>query len=174
MTWRLSAVPVAGALTAGALLLFLLGSVGSPPPGGDPGNRALHLLAADPIFATMPGGANPQALELRPAAYRQPGFAGGGWSGPGVTRSFTSAARPATVYAFFGAQAERGEWTVIGYNVLGLAFSWRKVYSNGDSASLSLSGFDPRDLAAHPRSYQLSGSIQANPGGQPRSGRNSS
>jgi hypothetical protein len=75
---------------------------------------------------------------------------------------------------FFGIRAQRGGWTVVTRNVLGLAVGWRKVFRGGQSASLALYGFDPRDLAPRPRSYRLSGSIVAGSPGRPRSGRNGS
>lgn len=160
MTIRpLGPVILAGMLAGAALVASACGSPGGKPPGGDPGNRRLHQLAADPIFAALPPGAGQPELKLTPASYQRPGFFGGGWSGPGVTRTFESSAPAISVYEFYGERAREEGWSVVGIGSLHVPSTWHKAYVNGATGYLSLFTSRPFEPASGPRQYQLRGGI---------------
>ena len=152
-------VMLAGAIASGALLLAGCGGTRSKPAGGDPGDRRLHQLAGDPIFARRPPQVTRTHIQLIPAAYQSPGFGAGGWSGPGVTLTFTSAATPESVYAFYGRSALADGWVAAASGSLHVPDRWRKTYANGALATLAIFTPRPFDAAAGPRDYRLDGGI---------------
>src|SRR2546430_17653306 len=62
----------------------LLASGCGTSSGGDPGDRRLHELRNDRIFAALPAGATPPALTQSRAHHLHPPFGGGGWGRPAV------------------------------------------------------------------------------------------
>lgn len=132
---------------------------GKGPGKGDPGNRRLHQLAADPIFSVLPPGAQKAELKLIPASYQKPSFEPGGWTGPGVTRTFESSSTPRSVYEFYGQRARAEGWTPTNMNALHVAATWRRTYANGAVGSLILTTDRPWEALPLPRFYQLNGGI---------------
>jgi hypothetical protein len=117
----------------------------SSTAGGDPGNAKLHLLAADPVMHLVPPGATGQGgLILAPARYRAPGFDGGGWDGPAVTRHFDSTAGPQSVFEFYAHEAAALGWRpTASRNALGFPQVWTKIVPRA-TAHLSLTDLDLR------------------------------
>jgi hypothetical protein len=151
---------LAGAVAGITLMLTGCGWLSGKPPGrGDPGNRRLHQLAADPIFSSLPPGAEDGELTLIPASYRRSTFEPSGWNGPGVAKTFASSAPPVSVYEFYGERARVEGWTVVGIGSLHLPSTWRKAYPNGAMGFLSIFTPRPFEPADGPRQYQLRGSI---------------
>lgn len=149
---------VLGGVIAGAALVLTACSLAGKPPGhGDPGNRRLHQLAADPIFGAVPPGAEAGELRLVRASYRSSVFEASGWNGPSVIRTFESSAAPISVYEFYGQRARDVGWTAALAGSLHVTDRWRKTYRNGATGYLSL--FISREPATGPREYQLSGGI---------------
>ncbi len=147
-------------LTA-AVLGLLAGCGAGLPPGGDPGNRHLDQLRADPIFRTLPPDAQRTGPIVRtPARYIPPGFSGGGWSGPGVTSSFTSPEPPTTVFAYYATLAPSLGWIATGNrNILNYPEVWKKHFPGHKADTLSLIDLDIRNAtvgATH--TYVLNGS----------------
>lgn len=145
---RLAALAVATVLFAGC----------GTRTGGDPGDRRLHELAADPIFAARPPGAGPLTITQIRARYAQPGFTGGGWHGPAVTVAFESAARPLAVFRFYARRAQAAGWRAGSTGALHVTDLWRKTYRDGARATLLLSLLDLRK-ATGSRRYTLSAGI---------------
>jgi len=127
---------VAGAAIA---LTGCFSLAGKPPGRGDPGNRRLHQLAADPIFGALPLGAEGAELKLIPASHRSSVFEPSGWNGPGVTRTFESSAPAISVYEFYGERVRAEGWTAVGVGSLHVPDTWRKTYPNGALATLGRS-----------------------------------
>jgi hypothetical protein len=131
------------AVTAAAGLLTL-GSVacGAPQPvpgSGDPGERHLHQLRADPVFAAVPPeGAIGRSIVEHRASFRKAGLDGGGWSGPTVTLTFISNRASTSVYDFYAAVARASGWRARAEGARNLTDSWTKTYPDGSPASLSL------------------------------------
>lgn len=149
--------------------------IGNPNPNPDPGNRRLHALVADPVFARLPPGAVRTSLQEHPAKFRGGGwFAGSkGWDGPSVTLTFTSSQSVRDVYHFYAEQAREAGWTPWQKLSNGLTWSWSKRIAGGSSImkpaplkGKSLIGlFDNFDIHAvdltesgTSRSYSLNGS----------------
>jgi len=132
---------------------------GKPSAGGDPGNRRLHQLAGDPVFAALPPGAGGAELKLIPARYEPVSFGGGGWHGPSVIRTFESSAQPISVYEFYGERAREEGWTAALVGSLHVTDRWRKSYPNGATGYLSIFTSRPFEAATGPRQYQLAGGI---------------
>ncbi len=135
----------ATALFAAALLgLVPACSFNKPPPGGDPGNRRLYTLSADPIFRVLPPDAHMVGTIVRtPARYSQPGFGGGGWHGPGVTLTFTSSQPSTSVFSYYANLAPSFAWIATGSrNVVGYPQVWDKQYPGIAQARLSLVDID--------------------------------
>jgi hypothetical protein len=148
---------VLAVLAAGALLALAAGCGGDDEPaGGDPGGKRLGALAEDDVFAALPEGATEVETERREARYREPGFGGGGWEGPAVVVTFTSATTPEEVYAFYAARAEAAGWAPTAAGRLGLTDRWAKTFPDGAPATLSLAMMDEASPA---RTYRLSGGI---------------
>jgi hypothetical protein len=150
---------LAGAMASGALLLAACGATGSKPADGDLGDRRLHQLAADPIFGRRAPRAVRADLKLTPAADQPPGFGSGGWSGPGVTLTFTSAASPESVYAFYGHSAQADGWSPAATGSLHVPDRWRKTYPNGARGTLTIFTPRPFEATTGPREYRLSAGI---------------
>jgi hypothetical protein len=126
--------------------------------GGDPGNRRLHELSGDRVFEAAPPGATAVRVVKTPARYVKPGFESGGWHGPSVVVTFTSAAPPAQVYGFYARQAESAGWHATSTGALGLTDTWRKTYPDGTAATLLLSLLTLQPGATQ-RDYMLSGGV---------------
>lgn len=162
---RVAVIRRLGVTAGAALLLAACGT--NTPAGGDPGNRRLHQLAADAIFRSVAPEARHRALRLTAASYRQPGFDGGGWSGPGVALTFSSTTTARGVYAFYARRARVDGWHAVGSGSLHMTDTWRRVYRNGARATLSL--FTPRPFApvSGARLYRLNGGISLPSAGSP-------
>jgi hypothetical protein len=159
-------------LSRRAVLLLALGmlvasctaiaSCGRPRSGNpDPGNRRLHTLEADPIFAGLPPGAVRISWQTDPAKYRGSAVFGGGWSGPGVILTFRSSQSALDVYHFYTERAHETGWTPTPDKKLsnGLIWSWSKQI-DGSHADLGLTPqFDIHSVnsadSGIPRSYSL-------------------
>jgi hypothetical protein len=124
----------AGGLAAASAAAAACGGIGKPP-NPDPGNRRLHALAADPVFARLPPGAVRTSLQENPAKYRGGGvFAGGqGWDGPSVILTFTSSQSVRDVYRFYAERAHQAGWTPWQKLSYGLTGSWLKRIAGGSS-----------------------------------------
>jgi hypothetical protein len=131
---------------------------GGPPAGGDPGGRRLHELARDRVFSTLPPAATVVRTKPTKATYEQPGFTGGGWRGPSVAVTLTSAAPPAAVYRFYGARAAAAGWKPLAKGSLGVTSTWSKTFPDGAAATLLLSLLG-RPAAGATATYVLSGGI---------------
>jgi hypothetical protein len=157
--WLL-AVIVAVVLTTALLLLVLAPQVvfNGPPTGtGDPGNKRLNELSADPVFASLPPGAHLSGPIARtPARYRQPGFQTGGWDGPSVVVTFVSDQPASAIYQFYAARAADVGWHATAQGSLGYTDNWTKTYSDHATGYLSLDSLEngPKGFT-----YTLSGSI---------------
>lgn len=147
----------AGIVLVAALALFAV--VGNGPPSGagdDPGNQHLHDLSSDPIFASLPPGAQPNGpIVQTPAQYRQPAFQGAGWDGPSVVRTFVSNAAPETVYQYYAAAAAQAGWQPQSQGANGYTDQWTKLYPDHARAQLALLEIGS---SAKGRTYQLGGS----------------
>lgn len=97
-----------------AFVSFMLVACGANTPSGnpDPGNRFLRMMAEDQVLLGFPPNSTSLKTTLSPAQYQQPGFSGGGWSGPGVSLKFVSSARALDVYAFYAREATAHGWVV--------------------------------------------------------------
>jgi hypothetical protein len=145
----------AATLATGSLLA--LAACGTPA-GGDPGGRRLHELSGDPVFAALPDGATMIHTKRTPAHYRQPGFSGGGWDGPGLELTFRTSTPPADVYRFYAEQAGAAGWRATAAGALGLTDRWAKTYPDGAPATLVLTLLT-RAPAVSERLYTLSGGV---------------
>ena len=160
----------AGGLAAAALVAAC-GRIGNPNP--DPGNRQLHALAADPVFARLPPGAVRTSWQEDPAKYREMGLGSYGWDGPSITMTFTSPQSVLDVYSFYAERAQQAGWTQWQTLSNGFTTSWSKHIAGGSAImkpaplkGKSLIGLLPNfdihsaDLteSGTPRSYTLTGS----------------
>jgi hypothetical protein len=150
-----------GVRAGGAALLLcgllLAGGCGEPA-GGDPDGRRLAALAADPVFASLPPGATEIETVRTRAEYREPGFTGGGWDGPSVVVTFSSAAPPDAVYGFVAERAKAAGWEPLASGALGLTDRWEKTFPDDASATLTLSLLEGAD-AGPEAVYRLAGGI---------------
>jgi hypothetical protein len=128
------------------------------PAGGDPGNRRLHELAADRVFASLPEGASRLGVKRTAARYVKPGFDGGGWHGPSVVATFASPAPAAAVYRFYGRRARASGWRPTKTDAHGEPSAWTKTFPDGAPAYLSLLRL-ARPSGGMPPDYVLTGSI---------------
>jgi hypothetical protein len=117
------------------------GCGGSTPAGGDPGDKRLHALRADPAVASPPPGAQSIVKRETKATYRKPGFDAGGWDGPSVTVTFTSSASPAEVYGYYARRAEAAGWQPTAKGALNLADRWAKTFDGNAPARLFVAQF---------------------------------
>ena len=141
-------------LAIGALLLAGCDT----PAGGDPGGRRLQELSGDRVFPALPPGATTIRVTRSPAHYRQPGFAGGGWDGPGVVLRLRSSAPPADVYGFYARRAAAAGWRPTASGALGVTDRWAKTYPDGAAATLLLALLTLSHSASE-RVYELSGGV---------------
>ncbi|HUP31483.1 MAG TPA: hypothetical protein VM184_00505 [Gaiellaceae bacterium] len=146
---------LAGAALA-ACSLLCAGCGSGTPAGGDPRGERLEQLSGDPVFASVPEGATAVETEEQPARYRKPGFTGGGWDGPTVVVTFTSAAPPAEIYGFYARRAEAAGWRPTASGALGLTDRWAKTYPDEAPATLVLAVVEE---TTPERVYRLSGGI---------------
>jgi hypothetical protein len=151
------ALPVQ-AVTVVAVASLLAGGCGTPA-GGDPRGRRLKELAADPVFRTQPPGVAKLHVTRTPARYTKPGFTSGGWRGPAVTATFTSAATTADVFRSFARRAAAAGWRATKRNVYGFADVWTKTYPDGAPATLLLLSAVPRARPVPRTVYYLHGGI---------------
>ncbi len=142
-----------------ALIALVIGSAlavggcgSSTPAGGDPGNKRLHALRSDAVFASAPPGARAVETRESKARYRKPGFDAGGWDGPSVVVSFRSSAPPADVFGYYARRAEAAGWKETAKGALDLADRWAKTFPGNAPATLLLTRLGEAR-------YQVSGSI---------------
>ncbi len=144
-----------------SLLLLLAASLagcGGAPSGGDPGGHRLQELARDRVFSAHPLGATVVSTKPTKAAHQQPGFTGGGWRGPSVVVTLTSAAPAAEVYRFYGARAVADGWKPVAAGSLRVTDRWSKTFPDGAPATLLISVLG-MPVAGAPQRYVLSGGI---------------
>jgi hypothetical protein len=132
---------------------------GHPVLQGDPGNRRLYQLAADPIFHSLSASATSRRLTLSPAMYQQADFGVGGWSGPSVVLTFSSSKALRSVYAQVAEEARSDDWHPVNVSRFGSPESWYKTYPNGATATLGIVWLGPANPPPGPIQYQLSGGI---------------
>ncbi len=143
------------------LLLLLAAPIsgcGGSPSGGDPGGHRLRELARDQVFSAQPPSATGVSKKTTKAAYKQPGFTGGGWRGPSVVVTLTSAAPAAEVYRFYGAQAVAAGWKPVAAGSVQVTDRWSKTFPDGAPATLLISVLG-MPVAGAPQRYILSGGI---------------
>jgi hypothetical protein len=135
------------------------GSDGNP----DPGNRRLHALATDAIFASLPRGGTRTIWQEKPAYRSSSVFEGRGWHGPSVVMTFTSSESIRDVYGFFAKRAQETGWTPTPgkKSSSGLIWAWSKHIAEKESFLILHDDFDSQsadvDESGIPRSYRLSG-----------------
>jgi hypothetical protein len=159
---RRAVLLLAAGLAATSAAAAACGGIGYPNP--DPGNRRLHALAADPVFAALPPGAVRTSWQENPASKRSGGpFSGGqGWDGPSVIMTFTSPQSVLDVYRFYAEQAHDAGWTPWQKLSNGFTRSWSKHIAGKQSFINIFANFDIHAVdvteTGTPRSYSLSGS----------------
>jgi hypothetical protein len=139
------------------LLALLLPGCGSSA-GGDPGRRRLQDLGNDGVFAGVPMSATMVRVRRTPARYREPGFGGGGWTGPSVVVSFRSTKPSRVVFQYFARRAAANGWHPTAKGSLGLTDRWAKSYADGAPATLVLSQLGSSRVTSG-RLYTLQGGI---------------
>ena len=135
----------------------LLASGCGTSSGGDPGDRRLHELRNDRIFAALPAGATSPALTQSRAHHVHPAF-GGGWDGPSVAATFATSGSPRAVFRFYARRAGAAGWSPAAKGAFHVTDRWSKTYSDGASATLLLTIRPIADTAAE-HTYSLVGSI---------------
>lgn len=118
-----------------------VGCGASTPAGGDPGDKRLHALRADPAVASPPPGAQSVATRETKATYRKPGFDAGGWDGPSVVVTFMSSAGPSEVFRYYARRAEAAGWQPTAKGALDLADRWAKTFDGNAPARLFVAQF---------------------------------
>lgn len=154
------AVLLGSLLAAGALIA----GCAAPIPNPDPGNKQLHALASDPVFATLPPGAVRTSSHLHPASLRPGGwFQGGpGWDGPSVVLTFTSSESVEDVYRFYAQLAVAAGWSPYQKLSNGLTRDWQKsIKGVVSTVDLGPENFDIRSVSVTEsgiaRSYSFGG-----------------
>lgn len=129
-----------------ALVSLVLVACGMSTRSGnpDPGNRFLHMMATDPVLLKSPPNSTSVKTTLSPARYQQPGFSGGGWSGPGVSVKFASSAPSLKVYAFYAREAKAHGWAVEYQGHLQVPDVWAKSLPGYGRIFLRLVDLDSR------------------------------
>jgi hypothetical protein len=143
----------------------LVAACAATPPNPDPGNKQLHSLASDPVFAKLLPGAVRTSLRQYPAKLRGGGpFEGGpGWDGPAVVLTFTSAESVDDVYRGYAQLAAQAGWSPYQKLSDGLTRDWVKII-NGVRSTVDLlpSNFDLHSVSVTEsgivRSYTFGGS----------------
>ncbi|MBO0730482.1 MAG: hypothetical protein J2P57_14575 [Acidimicrobiaceae bacterium] len=134
------------------------------PASPDPGNRRLHALAADPVFAVLSPGAVRTSWREDPAKYRNEGpFGPQTWDGPDVIMTFTSARSVRDVYDFYAERARGAGWTPWSKLTEGFTDIWvRDIAGHKSFIQLLPKDFDNHSVdvteSGIPRSYSLTGS----------------
>jgi hypothetical protein len=160
---RAALLLAAAGLAATSAAAAACGGIGKPP-NPDPGNRRLHALAADPVFARLPPGAVRTSWQENPAKYRSDVFGGSGWDGPSVILTFRSSESVRDVYRFYAERAHEAGWTPIPGKTLtsGLIWAWTKHIAGKPSAITIFDNFDTHAVnpaeTGTPRSYSVNGS----------------
>jgi hypothetical protein len=139
---------------------FLGRALNLRPGNPDPGNRRLHALAADPVFAGLPPGAVRTGRQENSPKWRS-GFFTGSWQGPSVVLTFTSPQPVLEVYRFYDQRARQAGWAPWQKLSNGLTWSWLKHIA-GEKSYLGLwSNFDIHSVglaeSGITRSYSLTG-----------------
>lgn len=148
---------LAGAAAFLTALVWVAAACGGSTGGGDPGNRRLHELGRERVFAARPPRATDVSVTRTRAYYVKPGFSGGGWHGPSVVVRFTSAAPAAEVFRFYAREARASGWRATKTNVLHLPNTWTKKLPDGAPGTLLLLEVSPP--GARPGRYMLTGSV---------------
>lgn len=152
----LAAIAASGAAAA---VRFL---PGTGPANPDPGNRRLHILAADPVFAALPPGAVHISWQQNPAKHRGNLFEAPGWDGPSVVLTFTSSRPVRDVYRFYDERAREAGWTPWQKVSMGFPWSWSKDIAGKRSFAALRGNFNIHRIdlteAGTPRGYYLTGS----------------
>jgi hypothetical protein len=144
---------VAACCTAGLVLAAACSN-------GDSGQHRLHELAAEQVFTVAPPGLTEPPVPVQTPAHKRPsGFGSGGWEGPSVISTFTTAADPASVLRSYDEKATQSGWRGTGAGAYQVTDRWTKTYPDGTPASLTLTVV-PRGGTA---SYQLAASAPASP-----------
>ncbi|MBO0834199.1 MAG: hypothetical protein J2P28_01615 [Actinobacteria bacterium] len=147
---------VAPLLLALAACTLMAGCAG---PGPDPGNKQLHALAADPMFASLPP--NTVRISWQETPARNLGLFGGGWHNPYVTLRFTSTQSVEDVFRFYAQRAAQAGWAPLPELPTGLIGYWKKgTFGNRYEAFASLTAvFDIHHVSltetGTPRPYTL-------------------
>lgn len=150
------------ACATGAVCLF--GKITEPDGNPDPGNRRLHALATDAIFARLPPGGTRTNWQEQPTYHESSLFEGSRWHGPYIIMSFTSSESIRDVYGFYAKRAQEAGWTPTPGKVRsnGLIWAWSKHIAGKRSVLMLWDDFDTHsadvDKRGIPRSYRLSGS----------------
>jgi hypothetical protein len=124
---------------------------------GDPDRRRLEQLSNDGVFAGVPMSSTMVRVQRTPAKHREPGFDGGGWTGPSVVVSFRSTKPSRVVFQYFARRAAVNGWHPTAEGSLGLTDRWAKSYPDGAPATLVLSQLGRTDTPE--RMYMLQGGI---------------
>ena len=133
-------MPKVFVVVAVVMLLAACSNVANGPGTGDPGNKRLNQLSTDPIFASLPPGAQQSGPMVKsPAKYRTPAFQPAGWDGPAVKVTFADVQPPESVFLFYTANAVAAGWAPgSNRNVLGYPENWTKNFPGNWLASLGL------------------------------------
>ena len=130
-----------------------------PKGDGDPGNRRLHQLAADPVFQARPPDTTSSRISLSPSKVKTTGLLAVAWSGPGVMLTLESSADPRSVFEYYREHAPAYGWRPQGLGALRLPVVWHKTYANGAEAWFSIFAPQLFEDRSGPREYQLRGGI---------------
>lgn len=167
LTRRAVLLLAAAGLAATSAAAAACGGIGSFP-NPDPGNRRVHALAADPVFARLPPGAVRTSWQEKPAKNRGGGWFGlagtTGWDGPSVILTFTSSQSVRDVYRFYAERAHEAGWTPNPGKTLsnGLTWAWTKRIAGKQSFISIFANFDIHAVdvteTGTSRSYSVNGS----------------
>lgn len=126
----------------GALALIVLASAACGPPSGagDPGDKRLNQLSADPIFGALPAGAQLEGhLEKTPAKWQDNGwFEPSSWNGPAVRITVIVPGPPDAALSFYADLAATSGWVGNGNEKDGNPVDWTKKFPGGWQGSLGL------------------------------------
>ena len=122
------------------LTIVTLAACGSSAAPGDPGNKRLDQLSADPIFAELPSGAELIGhMEKTPAKWQDNGwFEPSSWNGPAVRITFVDSDAPDAAFSFYANLATTSGWVSNGNTKDGYPVAWTKKFPSGWEGSLGL------------------------------------